>query len=914
MLYGRETETAALRSLLEAARASTGRALVVRGEAGIGKSALLTATAETADADSGQHWTVLRCTGVESEHTWSFAGLQALLLPLTGHLESIPEHHACLLSRVLGLAAAPDKPAPPENFRFIVGMAALSLLSQAAAERPVLCVVDDAHWLDPDSADVLLFAAKRLGAEPIAMVFGVREGYAPDFPTPGLEDLVVGPLDEEAATRLLAERASALTYASRGRILQAAEGNPLALLELPSVEAETRLAADWTGQRRSTTTRLKQVFGDRIDRLPQNTRNLLLLIAADETADTALILKAAAGLGADLSDLAPAETDDLVRYRGGAFEFGHPLIRTASYQGAPSFRRVEAHQAFAAALDPEDHRRPFHLAAATTGPDESVVAALETAGTCLADCGGHSVEYAVFERAASFTPDGPDKGRRLLLAAQAALSAGNAPKAHDLAGQVARYSDDRLTLAYATIVSASVASWGGDMRAAYRLWLDAADHFTAAKPEAAGYPLFRAVELSWHSGDFARAETAAEHAERLGIEHASWVRDLAAATAGLNRSCAVTPADAIAALRRLIDIHQGFGDGVSLHDRTMVAWWRVLIGDIAGAERDLIEIVRTIRSVGAVESLPRALTINGTAEFHKGRWADAEALAENALDVSVEVGQRIGLVKTRVHVLAPIAALRGDEVGTRELIDQAVAAAPADTNVAIGAPLALLDLTLGRNEEALDRYLTVLDSEAPGDALIAVPDAVEAAVRTESTGRVADIFDWFATWAEATELPHWRALVERCRGLLAADAEAGAHYERAADLHRESGDFPFETARTDLILGEWLRRARRVNEAKSRLRSAASTFERLGAAPWAERVKRELRAAGDAGPVEAAPALAEKLTPQELQVVRLAAAGLSNREIGEQLYLSPRTAGYHLYKAYPKLGVAARGELVKLGL
>ncbi|MEU6246806.1 AAA family ATPase [Glycomyces sp. NPDC047010] len=911
MLYGRDTETAALADRLARARAGGGSALVVRGEAGIGKSSLLGNAAAAAD------FTVLRCTGVESEHSWSFAGLQALLLPLTGHLESIPEHHACVLSRTLGLEAVPDKAAPPGDLRFTVGLAALSLLAAAAADRPVLCVVDDAHWLDPDSAAVLLFIAKRLAAEPVAMVLAVREGYAPDFPTPGLDEMRLGPLDDAAAGALVSARLSGLPADARARVLRTAEGNPLALLELPAVEPDTRSAVDWTGAR-STTTRLTQVFGDRIDRLPEATRTLLLLIAADETADPALVLDAAAKLGAQLTDLAPAEADDLVRFQGGRFAFGHPLIRSAAYQGAPVYRRLEAHQVMADVMDPTDHRRPFHLAAAATGPDEAIAAALEASAECASTCGGHGVEYATFERAASFTPEGPERGRRLLRAAEAAAAAGNGPKARELTFQISRSTGDRAVLARATLIAAMVAAWDNDVRESYRLYMEAADHYTAAQPEAAGYPLFRAVELAWQAGDFSRAEVAAEHAERLAIDHSPWVRDLAAATAGFNRSCAVTVTEAVAALRRLIAIHVGFGEAVNPENRAMVAWWQTLVGDIAAAEQTAAGAVRAARESGAAGALPRLLTLNALTEFHRGRWNDAQALAANAVDLSVELGQRIGPVKARAYVLAPVAALRGDADLTRDLVEAAVRDSPGNNLVPIDVATALLDFSMGRNEEALDRLAAHLDSAAPGDALGYVPVAVEAAVRAGEPGRTEKAFGWFAEWAAADGQDHFAALVERCLGLLAADAEAGAHYERAAGLHRAAelagNAFPFETARTDLLYGEWLRRARRVNEAKSRLRSAAAVFERLGAEPWTERVRRELRAAGDAGPVEAAPDLAGRLTPQELQVVRLAAAGLSNREIGEHLYLSPRTAGYHLYKAYPKLGVASRTELAKLGL
>ncbi|WP_158630393.1 helix-turn-helix transcriptional regulator [Glycomyces terrestris] len=908
MLYGRDTETAALADRLARAREGRGSALVVRGEAGIGKSSLVAAAAETA-AD----FTVLRCTGVESEHSWSFAGLQALLLPLAGHLEAVPEHHACVLSRTLGLSPAPDKAAPPGDLRFTVGLAALSLLGAAAAKRPVLCIVDDAHWLDPDSAAVLLFIAKRLTAEPVAMLLTVREGYAPPFPTPGLDEMPLGPLDDAAAGALLSDRLGTLPLDARGRVLRSAEGNPLALLELPAAEAETRLAADWTGAR-STTTRLKQVFGDRIGGLPETTRTLLLLIAADDTADTALVLDAAAKLGAQLTDLAPAEADDLVRFQGGRFTFGHPLIRSAAYQGAPVYRRLEAHRVLADVMEPDDHRRPFHLAAAATGPDEAIAAALEASAECASTCGGLGVEYATFERAAAFTPEGPERGRRLLRAAEAAAAAGHGPKAWELYGHITRSTEDRAILARATLVAAGVAAWNNDVRGSYRLYMEAADHYTAAQPEAAGYPLFRAVELAWQTGDFSRAEVAAEHAERLRIDHSPWVRDLATATAGLNRSCAVSVADGVAALRRLIDIHVGFGDAVSAEDRAMVAWWQTLLGDIAAAEHTAATAVRLARQTGAAGALPRLLMMNAVTEFHRGRWKDAEALAENLIDLAVEIGQLIGTVKARAYVLAPIAALRGDRERVAELADTMRELAPADTAVKIDVAEGLLDFSLGRNEEALDRLMAGFDSTGPADIIQFVPDTVEAAVRAGEPDRVTALFAWYTQWAEATGETHSAALVARLRGLLAPDDAAGAHFERAAELHRDADGFPFETARTDLLLGEWLRRARRVTEAKSRLRSAAAVFERLGAEPWTERARRELRAAGDAGPVEAAPDLAGRLTPQELQVVRLAAAGLSNREIGEQLYLSPRTAGYHLYKAYPKLGVASRTELAKLGL
>lgn len=908
MLYGRADETAALASLIEAARASKGSALVVRGEAGIGKSTLVNDV-----VDRAEDFTVLRCVGVESEHAWSFAGLQALLQPVLDLMDALPERHRCMLSAVLGLTPVDKDKEPPADLSFGVGLGVLTLLSEASADRPLLCIVDDAHWLDRESADVLLFAARRLGAERVAMIFNARDGYAPEFPAPGIPELNVGPLPNEAASRLLGDRIAGISQSVRDRILGVARGNPLALLELPPVETDARLAAAFGGHRHSTTDQLKQAFADRIDRLPEPTRDLLLLAAAEDSGDARVVLAAAAKLGAALEDLAPAEADGLIGHRQDRFEFGHPLMRSTAYHSAPAYRRIEAHQALAAVHEPDDPRRTLHLAAATTGPDAEIAAGLEHIAECVAGCGGHAVEYSMFERAATFSPDPDQTGRLLMRAAEAALTAGNGRKAAELAARVGAHTRDRAVLGKATVVAASVASLSGQSRRAFELWMDAADHYTAGRAEATGYPLFRAVEHAWQNGDLEGAAAAAESAERLGLDHAPWVRDLAVAAGGFNRSCGrIEVTDAVAALRRLIDLHRDNLASQPLVNRVMIVWWDVLIGDIAAAERGAADLVRECRAAGASGPLPRALTLSGIIEFHRGRWIDAEAVAADCIGIADELGQRVWPVRARAHVLAPIAALRGDEDRTRELV--AAASAPPDTAVCTDTALALLEFSLGRHDAALDRYLAHLDSATPGDAITHVPTAVEAAVRTGRTDSVRDAFDWFAAWAAASGRPHWAAMAERCRGLLASDEEAGAHFERAARLHREDDPFPFETARTDLLRGEWLRRARRVKDAKDSLRTAAAAFEHLGAAPWAERARAELRAAGDAGPIESEPGLAGRLTPQELQVVRLAAAGLTNREIGEQLYMSPRTAGYHLYKAYPKLGVASRTELSKLGL
>jgi ATP/maltotriose-dependent transcriptional regulator MalT len=499
-------------------------------------------------------------------------------------------------------------------------------------------------------------------------------------------------------------------------------------------------------------------------------------------------------------------------------------------------------------------------------------------------------------------------------AAELAHVAGQRDKAVELAWLAEREVEEAALRARAVIVRAEIATWAGDVRPAYELWMEATERFASVGDPSTGYPLFRAVETAWMGADFSRAEVAAERAERLGIDHAPWVRSLAVAAAGLNRSCSYGAADAVEAARRLIEIHSEFHDRLDLIDQIILAKLTFFGGDLFGAESEAAELVSRCRKFGASGPLVWALAVLAYAQVHTGRFADAESSATAAVELAEELRHLSVLHVVLSRALAPVAALRGDSERCEALVARAVEVAPKSTEVRPDFALALLDAAHGRFEAALDRMLRIAASEAPMELLPHMPTIVEAAVRCGRADEIAGLFTWFAEWAEAAGVAHWLALLERCRGLLATEVEAGAHFERAAELHLESAASPFEAARTDLAYGGWLRRTRRVAEGRSRLRAAAEAFERLGAEPWVERTRAELRAAGDSGEVAAEPGLAERLTPQELQVVRLAAAGLSNREIGEQLYVSPRTAGYHLYKAYPKLGVASRTELARLKL
>ncbi len=905
VLYGRDAELDSIQALLDGARLGHGGALVVRGEPGIGKSAIVDAVIPRAEG-----FTVLRTLGVEAEHTWSYAGLQMLLHPLLHRIDNLPAAQAEALRTALGMGDGTSRAAQ----RLQVGLAVLNLLVDASAHRPVYVVIDDAHWLDRDSTDALLFAARRMTTESIGMVLVVRDGFAPEFPAPGIPELTLGPLDIEASQAILDTRSDSVPFTSRDWILRLAEGNPLALLELPVADHEDPLrTTEASNSRYSTTSRIRQAFTERIIALPESTRTLLLVAAAEETGETAVIAEAAEKLGANLCDLEPAEIDDLARYHLGRIEFVHPLIRSAAYHSATRARRIDAHRALSEAFGNGDIRHARHLAAATTGLDEKAAAALESIASYEAERGGCVAEMVALERAASFTPESEERARRLVAASQTAYVAGLVDKAVELAEKAERLTENHELLARTALIRATILSWAGDA-GAFEVWMASAEHYAVNGHENTGYPLLRGVWNAWETGDFGKVEYANELATRFGGSNNTWAKRLARAAAGLNRRPWVNAGEAVDALRSLYDYYQPLHDDFRRFDLVLAARWRLLAGDVPAAHAAASEKVRDCREAGATSPLIQALLVQAQTQLHYGRYADAQSAATSAIELAHEQHDRRALMQGRVWVLLPIAAIRGEERRCRELVAAAIEDAPEDSVIPADTALGLLDLGLGRHEAAFDRMHRIAEGSTPMEILTQVPTLVEAAFRCGRLGEVKEVFGWFADWADATGRSYWEALVERCRAMLEPDDEAGAHYARAVELHRADDVDPFERARTELAYGEWLRRERRINEARAHLREATEVFERLGAVPWTERAQGELRAAGDSSAIEAKPDLAEKLTPQELQVVRLAADGLTNRQIGEQLFVSPRTVGYHLYNAYPKLGVSSRTELAKLDL
>ncbi|WP_433384214.1 helix-turn-helix transcriptional regulator [Micromonospora sp. KLBMP9576] len=907
-LHGRKPEEDAIAELLAGARAGTSASLVLRGEPGIGKTALLDRAAATAG-----DLRLLRATGVEFEAELPFSGLQLLLRPALGALSALPGPQREALEAAFGLGpAAGSEP-------MLVGLAALSLLTEHADDTGLLCLVDDAQWFDRASRDALLFAARRLHAEGVVMIFAARDGEG-SFPTPGLAELRLCGLAPQAAAALLDRHP--LTPAVRYRLLAEAGGNPLALLELPVALAADGGSAFSPGAL-PLTSRLRLAFHGQVSRMPEACQSLLLVAAADETCELAVILRAAAALGATVDDLSPAERAGLV-LRGDAggttIRFRHPLIRAAVYQRAPIGRRLAVHRALAAALTSPEHadRRAWHLASAATGADEQAAAALERTAARACERSGYEAAVAAYERAAGLSAEPAARAHREALAAEAALEAGDLGRARDLGGRAARRLDEAPAVhARIAQVRALADFWQGSYASAHRLLLDGAGLVHATDPGRAAELLIQAVHTAWYLGERQLAATL-DRLATLPSDDADPLSPVVPYLVQLDRGRAGRPlplGDTLVGVRRR---------GRAPDQVLMILCGAALA---LGQDADAYELASALaaehRARGGAGRLPTVLFFVAEGEVFAGRHLDALATATEALRLARDTGQQQWISQFS-SVLAYLHAARGDEVACRRTAEEGLAGAAAGT-ISPGAPwahwsLGLLELGLGRAEAALTRFerLTREPMRHHICATRSTADLVESAVRVGAPERAAEPLARFERWAGAARQPWADALVLRCRALLAADDQAETCYTAALELHDQDGR-AVEYARTALLYGEWLRRARRKAEARGPLNAALEVFGRLGMRPWAERARGELTATG--APEQGsrpAEGVAADLTPQELQITRLAAQGLSNRDIAAQLFLSHRTVGYHLYKAYPKLGVASRSELkdfaARLGL
>ncbi|MEU3015645.1 LuxR family transcriptional regulator [Nocardia asteroides] len=891
MLHGRDTEQATIDDLLSGARAGRSGALVLRGEAGIGKTALL-------DYAAAQGVPTVRSAGIESEAELPFAALHLLVRPGMALVRQLPDRQRAAMEAAFGLGA--DAPAD----RMLIGLALLTLLAEEAAEGPLLCLIDDAHWLDRATAETLLFAARRLDAEGVVILFATRSG-PDDFPAPGLPELALSGLRPDAAAALLDAHPARLTPATRYRLLTESGGNPLALLELPSAVGVEGVDDP---NPLPLTQRLQLAFHGRVARLPAATRTILLIAAAAGTDDLAPILRAATSLGAALPDLQPAADAALVDTDGTTLSWRHPLSRAAVYQGSALADRLAAHRALAAALDDADTAdlRAWHLAGAATGPDETVATALEqTADRARRRTGFHGAVVA-YDRAAALSVDPRARLRRLVLAAETATEAGLSEQAARLAERAESMTPGDEVGRRLDLVRAQTEFAAGAPGSAHRRLIAAARAAREVDPRGAARILSRAVHTAWYLGP-AELDEVARLLETVRLDADDPATPIVRYLTGSVSGRRTVDLRAAAAAAR-VNGADSPADLVQLCGSGLVVGQDDQVGELADS------LIGEARDQGRIALLAPLLFFRAEAELFGGRPGESRIAAEEGLRIAEDIGQPQWISQLTAF-LAYAAALRGDEPSCRAHADRAVAEAFGGAT-AVGAPwahaaLALLALGQGRLEQARAElaHMTVEPARHHVSGLRTLADQIEVAVRLGDTDRARDALDRLTAWSERAGADWIAALVARGAALLADGADAEARFEAAL-----AGNRPFDEARTRLLYGEWLRRDKRKVDARAQLEQALVLFDRLGAGPWQERARTELAALGVGAAARPGGGPLSVLTPQESQIVRLAAQGLSNREIAARLLLSHRTVGHHLYKAYPKLGVLSRGELSELDL
>lgn len=915
-LYGRAKEERVIADVLARARDGRSGVLVIRGEAGIGKTALLERAAHEA-ADMA----VLRGSGVETEAELPFAGLHLILRTVLDRLGDLPAPQADALRGAFALPGAPRRGA---DDRFLVGLGVLTLLSELAENGPLLCLIDDAQWLDRASADALFFAARRLDAEGIAMLFAARNDDR-IFAAQGLTELRLGGLDDEAATELLAANVGELEPRVRERVMQEAAGNPLALIELPTALTPELRGSGLTPMAFHIGTispagRVHDAYRDRLRRLPVPAQAVLFLAAADDTANLGTLSRAAGLLGYSLADLQPAETTNLVSVGNAGVTFRHPLLRAAAYHSAPLSLKLAAHRALAEVLDGAENedRRAWHRAAASVGPDDEVAAELEQAAERARMRTGYAAASSAYARAAQLTADREHRARRLVVAAEAAVDAGHMERARGFTAQASLLGTVPRVLARAARIGAVLEFDQGSPRAAHSMLVAAARSIAAEEPGAAVSMLIEAVRNSFFAGDPASAQEAVAQLRAMSLPGGAPPPSFIGALAGLADMLAVNPARGIPRILDWLTTSPPASAAIT-PDRFLAAALALMAGDDAGTCERTTALTADCREQGAIGLLPLALHGLSIAQIQRGRYRDAADSAGEGLRLAEDTSQWARAWHL-CAILSWLAAVAGDSDRCRSLAGESVGYAVRHEFTLAAAwgdwALALLDLGCGAAEAALGRFESAPERGTyhPLLARLYAPDQVEAAVRVGAPNRAREPAARFQEWAVATAQPWAAAVAARCRALLSEDRDAERLFADAVRLH-DLGGRPFEYARTRLAYGEWLRRERRRVDARPHLGAALETFSELGAAPWAERARTELRATGaqvTAGADAAGPV--SRLTAQELQVVRLAALGKTNREIAAQLFLSPRTVGYHLYKAYPKLGIGSRSELARMDL
>jgi DNA-binding CsgD family transcriptional regulator len=888
-LVGREPELRTIHELVDGV-GEHGAALVLRGEPGIGKSTLLEEASHYAEA---QGLTILSTTAVESETRLPFAGLHQLLRPVLADAETLPAPQRASLLAAFGMAdaAAPDL--------FLTALGALELLSDQAADNPLLLVVEDAHWLDEPTRDVIAFLARRLDSEPIALVIATREENGADAK---VTELSLSGLDEEASAELLDATAPELAPEVRRRLLSEARGNPLALVELPkALGDEQQRGEQMLPDQLPLSARLEHAFAARVSGLPAGCRRLLLVAAADAGATLDEVLAAAEETAAALDSATAA---GLVSLDGERLRFHHPLVRSAVYQSAGEAARRAVHAALARALADEPDRSVWHRAAASARTDAEVAAELRRAADRARSRGAPAVEAAALERAALLAPTEAERGALLLEAADVEFELGRLDRALQLLREARRLTlpaHERARLSFLIEMLEGHAWSGADPLGSFvELALDLAEH----EPKRALHTLeMVALRLWWSNPDQATRNRVVEVVERIpGPPDAAERLSVLAHADPVSQGARVTQALTLKPARSG-DARELFLDAVAASG----VWAHELSFPLSEAA------VAGLRAQGRLGLLAQALTVQAWGAVHLAREDVALAASEEAFAWATETRQPRWAIVARL-VRAAILAERGDLQESDEILVE------AERQLIAGGANPLLALVQfvrgrgavvhGRPEEGVDDLKRIFD---PADAayqphvgVLSLADLIEASVQTGDTDGAKEYLARLEEIAGKVPAGLLQAQLAYGRALLADDEVAHDVFQEG--LASGIAAWPCYRGRLLLAYGTWLRRQRRVAESRAPLRAARDLFDALRFRGVAERARQELRASGETSR-KRSPDAWDQLSPQELQIARMAAEGLTNREIGQKLYLSHRTVGSHLYRMFPKLGITSRAQL-----
>lgn len=910
MLWGRASESARLDALFADAAAGRGGVVVVRGEPGAGKSALLSDASSRA---SGAGARVLWTQGVESESPLAFAALHRLLRPVLPYLDRLPAPQARALRGAFG-----EQDGSVAD-RFAVFLATLSLLSEAGDERPVVAVVDDAQWLDAASAEALLFVARRLQADRVALVFGARDGDIRTFHGDGLPELVLAGLDSAAAGALLAERAGVPVSAEVCAALVAQTGgSPLALTELATVLSASQLA----GQARlpdplPLTAGVERTFLDRARRLPPEAQTLLLVAAADGSGQVATARRAAAALGAGAGALEAAERSGLIRVQGPELRFRHPLVRSAIYGAATLIEQQRVHRILAESLAGDADRRTWHLALATEGLDDGVAADLDAVAERAERRGGHEAASAAWERAAELTAETGTRARRLENAAMSAWLGGQTGRARVLAEDARRYASDPILRSDIDRLRARLEWNVGSGQTGQAIVLRAAQDVAPFDGVRALEMAMLGTTLATFSGGPGLAVDPATFLPAVPDDAPVRLKCCRALVAGQQFLLNGRMRAAAETLRWAFSLDQPLQGDVDLLANLGLA--AIHLGDDTVVHRNLAWLRDYGRESAAVSVVVFSQARLPIADVPAGRWDAASASAAEAL----ELARSAGLLSMTALPLAwqvLLAALRGSQDGADALEELERLRARQPIGIVSVVVADVIEWAKGvaaagiSDTDGAMHHLGRL--RHPALQRLAALDRLEAASR--AGGRTGHIRTWtgeLAQFAEDTGAAWAAAIAAHGRALIAADGgttDPEPHFRQALAEHSRASR-PVAQARTQLAYGEFLRRSRRRVDARAQLRAALDVFTEAGALPWADRARQELRASGETAR-QRDPSTSVQLTPQEQQVAYLVSRGSSNADVAAQLFLSRRTVEYHLRNAYQKLGVRSRGDLVRLAL